>query len=229
MTNGGMAQSEFELSPINQLVTAYSGAHVRPWFTALFAFDQQLGRIIRDTKEPLLGQMRFTWWQDVIAQPAASRPKGNPVLAGLSQLLDIGLDARRLTKMGDGWQYLLGDNDLTRDMVNAYAKGRGEALFGAIADAAKADNIDDFEELGRLYALWDLARYCSDAAMADHLKTLLQAALPWLKALKIPRDLRPFSIFRHLIRLDISNSETDLALVRPRTAMRIIYYGVSGR
>ena len=224
-----MTSPEFELTPVNRLIISYSRARLRPWFEGIFAFDQQLAKIVRDTTEPLLGQMRYQWWHDVIAQSPDTRPSGNPVLSALTELQRQGLESAPLLTMIRGWEMLLGNDELMPEMVQDYAQKRGGAMFGAIALRAGASNIAQYENLGRIFALWDLARHCTDPKITSHLTAKIAEELPWLETLKIERSLRPLSIWRHIIRLDIGRQEIDLPLMRPRTAMRIIGYGVSGR
>lgn len=224
-----MTSPEFELTPVNRLIISYSRARLRPWFEGIFAFDQQLAKIVRVTTEPLLGQIRYQWWHDVISQAPDTRPSGNPVLSALTELQRQGLESAPLLTMIRGWEMLLGNDELTPEMVQDYAQKRGGAMFGAIALQASASNIAQYENLGRIFALWDLARHCTDPKMTNHLTAKVAEELPWLETIKIERSLRPLSIWRHIIRLDIGRQEIDLPLMRPRTAMRIIGYGLSGR
>lgn len=66
---------------------------------ALLAFDRELARIPATVSEPMLGQMRFQWWRDLIARVAdgGSAPQGHPVAqalaAGMSGISRGELDA----------------------------------------------------------------------------------------------------------------------------------------
>jgi len=224
-----MTSSEFEVSPYNRLILAYAAGQTRPLFEAVFALDQQLGKIIRETSEPLLGQMRLRWWHDVILQAPDARPVGNPVLQQMSALDGWGAASQSLAAMVEGWEILLGEQDLTPEMVGEYARLRGATMFGFISrQSNQADHVA-LEKLGEIYVLWDLARHCTDRKLVGYLKERIGEDLDWLKALKVPRDLRPMSIFRHIIRLDIIRNQLDLPLLRPAIAARIVYHGLSGR
>jgi phytoene synthase len=153
-----MTSSEFDITPFNRLILAYAPRRIRPLFEAVFGLDQQLGKIIRATSEPMLGQMRLRWWHDVIIQPPDARPIGNPVLAKLSALDGEGLASQSLAPMVDGWEMLLGEQDLTPEMIDEYAQRRGATMFGFIAAQSQKCDPLEIEKLGAIYAIWDLAR-----------------------------------------------------------------------
>lgn len=54
--------------------------------TALWALAERLTRLLRDAREPLIGQIKLAWWRDMMALLAsdpAALPKGEPLLAEL--------------------------------------------------------------------------------------------------------------------------------------------------
>ncbi|MBA3941461.1 MAG: hypothetical protein C0520_09655 [Sphingopyxis sp.] len=53
---------------------------------ALWALADRLTRLLRDAREPLIGQIKLAWWRDMMAMLAsdpAALPKGEPLLAEL--------------------------------------------------------------------------------------------------------------------------------------------------
>lgn len=53
---------------------------------ALYAFDHELSRVARVTSQPLVGEMRLTWWSEAIAEIYDGKPvRKHPVLLALSE------------------------------------------------------------------------------------------------------------------------------------------------
>ncbi len=58
----------------------------RPALAALWSLAERLTALLRDTSEPLIGQIKLAWWRDMLALLAAdpaALPKGEPLLADL--------------------------------------------------------------------------------------------------------------------------------------------------
>ncbi len=103
----------------------------RPAITALWALAERLTRLLRDAREPLIGQIKLAWWRDMMAMLAsdpAMLPKGEPLLAELQAAWthqrggQSGLDA--LVDAAEA--VLLAENGSERRDA---AAGFGEALF----------------------------------------------------------------------------------------------------
>ena len=224
-----MTLLENELSPLQRLIIAYAGRATQPAFEAIFAFDNRCGQIIRTTHETMLGQMRLAWWRDMLAKPASERPKGDPVLAALS-----GLDAgsgflQRLIPVVDAWETLLVNENISPVQVDAYAAQRGGTLFAVIARCTEQQDASEMVvKAGVLWAKWDLARHSSDVSLRERMLADIVAEQEQLDALRLPRTLRPLSILLHLMRSDVRNGTIDEPLMRPASAARIIWHGVTG-
>lgn len=55
---------------------------------ALYAFEAELAAIPSRVSQPLLAEMRFTWWRDQLDELFAGRPrKGHPVLEALAPVV----------------------------------------------------------------------------------------------------------------------------------------------
>ena len=99
----------------------------RPAVAALWALAERLTRLLRDAREPLIGQIKLAWWRDMmvlLADDPAALPKGEPLLADLqaSWAGQGGLDA-----IVDGAEaMLLAENAAARRDAGA---GFGAALF----------------------------------------------------------------------------------------------------
>lgn len=54
---------------------------------ALYAFDRELARIPHAVTDPFMGEIRFTWWREALAEiDAGAPPRGHPLLVALADL-----------------------------------------------------------------------------------------------------------------------------------------------
>jgi len=236
MSGAGEVAADIALPPLYRLVAAYARGADRPVFHALFDFDAMLARIARQNHEPMLAAIRLQWWRDVMEQSPGERPRGNPRLAALTALETPGQPLSALVPVIDAWDALIdaearGEGDTPETRVT-FANGRA-ALFLAIArwcqPARRSADLGAVETAGRLWAQWDRARHMPDP---DRAAALLHALKPGLSAagtIRMPRQLRPLSILLRLAKLDIAAPRPDQPLLRPATAGRIVWYGLTGR
>lgn len=216
-----------ELDPFQRMVTAYARKADRERFQTLFALDRRCAQILRTTSEPIVGQMRLAWWRDAMTGAASVRPRGDPVLDALTSLEADGV--LRLTAMVplvDGWECLLTADGSERSVLEAYARQRGGTLFDVLArggGAADARVVD----VGTAWALWDLARNSTGELQTSAMAALAAMPPDW-RSTRLPRALRPLSILRRLAVADIVGGALDRRLMRPRTAARIMWHGITG-
>jgi len=99
----------------------------RPAVAALWALAERLTKLLRDAREPLIGQIKLAWWRDMMAMLAsdpAALPKGEPLLAELQASwggqggLDTLVDAAETMLLAE-------DEAARREAAEAF----GDALF----------------------------------------------------------------------------------------------------
>lgn len=56
--------------------------------TALYAFNLEIARIRDIVTEPMMGEVRLQWWNDVIAGPSEAAAAGHPVAMALLKAID---------------------------------------------------------------------------------------------------------------------------------------------
>ncbi len=101
----------------------------RPAVAALWALDEQLGQIVASTTQPMVGQMRLTWWREALE----TRVSGHPVLAAMESGFARGIDVEGLGILIDGWEELLEPLPLDAARLAAFAEARGGQLFAMTA------------------------------------------------------------------------------------------------
>lgn len=176
-----------------RLALTYAPRRARVATLGLFALDVTLGNLVRAAREPLLGQMRLAWWREELGKPAAGRAQGEPVLALLGQLPELG---QALQCLVDGWEVLLGEAPIAQDALASYAAKRGEACAGLACAVGAGHHRDAARICGDEWALAELATRLSDPhEQATALALASQAS--W-QSLELPRSLRPLKVLHSL-------------------------------
>ena len=127
------------IGSLNGLVKplAYAPRERRALLTALFGLDDALASILRTTREPMVGQMRLTWWREALERLDREPAPAEPVLQALAAMvLRRGVAGGDLAGVVDGWEALLVD-PLDDAAMIAHAE-RGRVLFTSIARAIGA-------------------------------------------------------------------------------------------
>ncbi|MBD8617416.1 hypothetical protein IFT67_00615 [Sphingomonas sp. CFBP 13728] len=148
--------------PDRLLALTYAAPATRPALEALFALDDTLGAILRTTREPLVGQMRLTWWSEALGRLDTAPAPAEPVLTALQAcVLPAGVSGATLAGMTDGWEVLLGPV-LDAAAVDRFARDRGRRLF-ELAGAVLSVTDPRIELAGEGWALADLSQRLRDA------------------------------------------------------------------
>lgn len=107
----------------------------------------------------MLGQMRLTWWREMLGKPVSERPRGDAVLDALGQHW-AGREAT-LVQMVDAWELLVSAEKIGLDEARAFGAGRG-AFFAALDDTPAGDLGGRLAGAGARWALADAAVMVSD-------------------------------------------------------------------
>ena len=127
---------------------------------SIFALDAALGRIVATTTEPLIGQMRLTWWHERLVGLDRGELTAEPVLAALQGVIrDYDVTGLMLAELVEGWEALFEPLPLEIETLKIFAARRGNRLFDLAARVMVA-NISP--GLGAGWALIDFAEHCSD-------------------------------------------------------------------
>ena len=144
------------LSDEAQLALVHTPPIMRGPLRIFFELDQRLGRIVAATSEPMLGQMRLAWWRDTLGKPVEDRPRGDVVLDGIADHL-AGREGD-LVELVDGWEHLIGSEELVADDARAFMEKRSAALVALFG----GDEISDDQTNAIASAAWHWA--CADFA-----------------------------------------------------------------
>jgi len=204
-----------------RVALSYAPAGARPGLAALLALDATLGGIVRTTREPLVGQMRLTWWYEALVALDTAPPPAEPVLAALAaDVVGSGLSGARVAVMVEGWEALL---DPVDEAAVDRAASRGGVLFDAMARLLGGGTV---AAAGTGWAYADLALHLSDPASAAHARDRGRAMLDAATATRWPRRLRALGALALLARDDVADAPS-----RPagwRRIGRVVRHGLTG-
>lgn len=175
-------------------------AGARTAVEAIWAFDEMLGQIVAGARDPLVGQMRLTWWHEAVSTLRPGMRHGQPILDALASEPVIGpvIEPASLAAMVEGWEALLEPLPLGDEVLSTYAVGRGGTLFDLTTAAAGLASARTTTAAGEGWALVDFAKRCSDPRTAARAWSLGRDRLQ-----VVPRGLtRPLRILARLARAD---------------------------
>ena len=217
--------------PERALALAYAPAAARPALAALWSLDTTLAGIVRVARQPLVGQMRLTWWHAALSRLGDSDLAGQPLLAALARdVLARGVDRAALAAMIDGWEVLLDDPPLSDAALSTHAEARGGALFDVAASVLGASTAGPIAVAGQGWALIDLGVHLTDA---DARARCFGLALPILAAIDGVRwdaSARPLGMLARLATID-AHAGPDSARRQgsPSRLGRMLLHRMTGR
>ncbi|AUW60332.1 hypothetical protein C1T17_14490 [Sphingobium sp. SCG-1] len=211
-----MVNDPLSLAPMPRLLASYAGREA-PRHQLLWAYDARLADVVRTTREPMVGQMRLTWWHEVLSDDAQVKGLGDPLVDALRA--EPGIMAARdgLLAMIDGWEILLDPLPLDEAALRSFAEGRGRGLFRAL------DAVAD-TKAGALWALWDLSGHIGDRTTAQRAVEVAREYLP--AKIKGNKALR---LAAGLARHDIVRGRAGPSELTPRLYARLLRIAVFGR
>jgi phytoene synthase len=161
--------------PDTRLAISYA-PRGREGVAALLALDDRLADIVRRANDPLVGQMRLTWWREALEALDRGAPPAEPILRALAEhALPHGATGAALAEITDGWEALL-EEPFGHDAIERHSL-RGAALFAVLGQITGAAD-DAIAEAGRGWALADLAGHLGEAGRRDEVAAM---ARPHLK------------------------------------------------
>lgn len=171
------------LDAIERFALVYADHQTRQAWEALFLLQHRLKDAARPGREPLMIQLRLSWWRDRLAEPVDHWPKGEPLLACMAIWQ---AEAGALIGLVDGWE----------------AKVVGEDGGTALESA----QIAAYVALGRLVGEKDMAAVQVTAEQLLNPATVAQAPK------RLSRKMRPLSILRaHAVRSAQGDSARPVA------------------
>jgi len=206
--------------PDIQLAISYA-LRGRDGVAALFTLDDRLADIVRRASDPLVGQMRLTWWREALEALDRTAPPAEPILRALAEhALPFGVRGVALAEITDGWEALL-EEPFGGDAIERHS-ARGVALFTALAEIIGTSG-GPIADAGRGWALADLAMHLGSA---DHRDEAAERARRYLAVARAHRWNRAGRTIGALALL----AEQELEGAAPAARIsRLLWHRLSGR
>lgn len=212
-----------------RLILSYATtAEARAGTAALLALDATLADVLRHVSEPMIAQMRLTWWHEAIAKLDTAPPPAQPVLQALSaDVVAQGVAGSDIAAMVEGWEALLDGDPAEPDVRRNFAVGRGGRLF---ALAARLTGGADVDAAGRGWALADLARSLSDRKAAEAAIVEARTLLDQATARRWARSDRALGGLTHQAAMDVRVPlDQALPAATPKRIARLAWHRLTGR
>jgi 15-cis-phytoene synthase len=191
------------------IALAYAPPKMRDAVAALWALDAALGRVVATTSEPMIGQMRLTWWHERLSDLDSGLVPEEPVLTDLTSLVrDHDVTGSQLAALVEGWEVLLEPLPLGEACLREFSEKRGETLFTL---SAQILGLPVSAGLGAGWALMDFAMHCSDVTTRKRAQALFKP-MP----IKGPKSLR---ILARIARLKAMQSLDEVVMPVSRWTM----------
>ncbi len=135
-------------------------AALRPHVVALYAFSHEIASVRQRASEPLLGEIRFQYWRDILTGERGADEA--PVASALLDTLErFGLPAQKLISLIDARLFDLYDAPMPSvAALEAYAKATAGSLFqlAAMILDSQAEAAEAAAHAGIAYAITGLLR-----------------------------------------------------------------------
>ena len=207
------------LPPVQRLALSYAPRAGRESLLGLLALDARLAAIVRSAREPMLAQLRLTWWREQLSADASDWPRGDPLLAELRHW--PGKHAA-LAALPEGWEALTGAAPLPPAAFEALAEARAAAFAELATGPAERAAA---ERMARNWALADIAGRLSHPAERDAAIALARAQ-DWRRE-PLSRRLRPLAVLHGIAKGLISGGSPSerISMSSFATAVRIGLFG----
>ena len=145
---------------------------------AIYLFDHELARAPKVASNPLVGEIRLTWWREVLDEAFGAAPvRQHPVALALADAIRRrSLERAPLEAMIDARYRELDAEPMTLREALEWARDTGG--MAAVAAAACLDPKADMTAIGRGGEAWAIARLMSTAGLeGEEAGAALKAAL----------------------------------------------------
>lgn len=181
--------------PERAVALAYAPRDRRAGLAALWSLDETLAGLVQAGREPMIAQMRLTWWHDALTRLDEGVVPVQPLLRAIAaDVIPHGVTGAALATMIEGWEVLLDNTPLTDALLDGYAQARGGSLFRAAATVLGGTDSDLAVTGGRGWALIDLGLHLTSADERRRSFDLARATLAAVERQRWPVAMRPLGM-----------------------------------
>jgi len=143
------------------LATLFAPAEKRGSLYALYAFSSEVARVREAARQPLPGEIRLQWWNDVLRGERGGEANANPVASALLAAIEQhGVPSAKLVDLVDARRFDLYDEPMsTVADLETYARRTSSILFALAAEILSGSEAPAAAEpAGIAYGIVDLLR-----------------------------------------------------------------------
>ena len=131
------------------LATLFAPRERRGALFALYAFNVEIARVREVVRDPVAGEIRLQWWNDVLAGAGRGEIEAHPVASALrASVARYGLPPERLQTTISARRFDLYDEPMaTLADLEAYADGASSSLIALAAQILNGDGASDIDAL----------------------------------------------------------------------------------
>ena len=205
-----------DLSEISRLALASARDRDRPYFLAMLALDARLARIVAGTSEPMLGQLRLSWWREQLSTGQRIEHRSDPLLGLIDNSWPQG--DHSLVELVDGWEAFLLSLESDQAGWSGVSDGRARSLKSVAASIGSTAEETSIEKASER---WTFAEIGRRPAIPDDRPD------PRARALRLDRAMRPLAVLDGLARRALLNGLPNLMAGRtfPLAAIRLGIFG----
>lgn len=189
--------------PERRLACLYAARNRRMALQFLWTLDERFADLLRYASDPMVAQLRFTWWHEALTRLDNDPPPAQPLLQALhDHVLPLGVSGAALAGMIDGWEALLDPDPIDDAAILNHARARGGQLFSLAAIILGAAPRDPVEAAGQGWAMIDLGVHLRDSGPRARCFATATAILRTIEAMRWSVAGRPLGMLTRLAILD---------------------------
>ncbi len=153
-----------EQDPDRYFSTLFAPAEHRPALFALYAFNSEIARVRDSISEPLPGEIRLTWWREVVEGQRREEASAHPVAGALlAAIARYRLPVNAFVRMVDARVFDVYDDPMpAEEDLEGYAGDTASALIRlasiVLADGGEPGGAEAAGHAGVAYAVTGLLR-----------------------------------------------------------------------
>ncbi len=205
------------------IAMAYAPANARPVLDVLFDLDDVMIRLIRSTREPMLGEIKLQWWIDQIeAIQSHQKPASHPILEKLKALDLPLLSLQQLLSYCEGWRHVLVPQPFLESHLIKFSEARASLI--SVAGSALNIEIEIKPYAFQTWCLLDFSRNSVSKTVHQQVSAIAENTLKNAQKRRLNKALRPFDILGAYALHDVKKPQKSTKLGSPKRMWQAFHH-----
>jgi 15-cis-phytoene synthase len=186
------------------IALAYAPLKSREVIDTLFELDDVMIKLIRSTREPLLGQIKIQWWVDqfkLLKPGMAAAP--HPILQRFNACHPSERALEKLMTYCENWNLFLSPPPYTHEELLEFSIMRASLI--EITNEVVGINTHEHDSRFKIWCLLDIAKSLGLNSIEAQCQTLARQIQKEQRKVNFNRALRSFSILGSFAEYDLRN------------------------